>query len=166
MGETIVKAEGKEFAMERLFDATQDQVFAAFTKCEHLQHWWGPRGWQLTTCNLDFRPEGAWHYCMTCQDEAQGEFFGMESWGKAVYQSIDAPNSIVYTDYFSDAEGNLNEEMPPSDTTLIFEPFEGGTKVISRTVYDSEASLQTVIDMGMEYGIRETWDRLDDYLLK
>ncbi|OWR31891.1 ATPase [Saccharibacillus sp. O23] len=164
MTEMNIKAEGLEFAMERIFRAPKEKVFAAFTSCEHLKHWWGPRGWELTACSLDFRPEGSWHYCMTCKDENQGEYLGMESWGKAVYRSIDAPNSFVYTDYFSDAEGSLNEELPPSDTTLIFEEIEGGTKVISRTLYDSEESLKTVIEMGMEQGIRETWDRLDEYL--
>jgi len=160
----IVRIEGREFVMERVFQAPRDKVFAAFTQCEHLKHWWGPRGWALTACTLDFRPEGVWHYCMTCQDKNQGDFFGMDSWGKGIYREIDAPQSFVYTDYFSDAEGSINEELPPSDTTLVFEEFEGGTKLVSRTLYDSEESLKTVVEMGMEHGIRETWDRLEEYL--
>ncbi|MDO3409904.1 SRPBCC domain-containing protein [Saccharibacillus sp. CPCC 101409] len=161
---TTVRAEGREFVLEREFKAGREQVFAAFTECEHLKHWWGPRGWELTACKLDLRPEGVWHYCMTCVDKSQGDYYGMQSWGKAVYGEIDAPNSLNYTDYFSDEEGGVNEELPPSYTAVHFEQTESGTKVISRTAYDSEESLKTVLEMGMEQGIRETWDRLDEYL--
>lgn len=160
----IVKTEGPEFVLERVFFAPKEKVFDAFTQCEQLKHWWGPRGWQLTACSLDLRPDGVWHYCMTCKDESQGEFFGMESWGKGVYREINAPDSFVYTDYFSDAEGGMNDEMPPADVTTLFEEVEGGTKVTARTRYDSEESLKTVIEMGIEQGIRETWDRLEEYL--
>ncbi|NGZ76414.1 SRPBCC domain-containing protein [Saccharibacillus alkalitolerans] len=165
MTEMTARTEGLEFVLERVFQAPKEKVFAAFTQCEHLKHWWGPRGWELTACTLDLRPEGVWHYCMTCRDESQGDFFGMESWGKGVYREIDAPNFFVYTDYFSDAEGGINAELPPSDVTMIFEEAEGGgTLVKARTKYDSEESLKTVIEMGMEQGVRETWDRLEEYL--
>lgn len=89
----------------------------------------------------------------------------MESWGKAVYQEIIENEKIVYTDYFSDAEGNEAEGMPPSQITVIFTEEEGRTRLVSRAVFDSTEALKTVVDMGMEQGISETWDRLDEYLL-
>jgi uncharacterized protein YndB with AHSA1/START domain len=162
--EMLTKVEGREFVMERVFNAPKGLVFNAFTEAEHLKHWWGPRGWTLTVCNIDFRPGGVWHYCMKCIDEAQGDFFGFESWGKAVYEEIVDQEKIVYVDYFSDAEGNEAEGMPPSHVTLVFEELEGKTKVISRSRFDSEEAVKTVIEMGMEQGIRETWDRLEEHL--
>ncbi|ACO46427.1 SRPBCC domain-containing protein [Deinococcus deserti] len=155
---------GKELVLERVFKAPRGLVFEAFSKAEHLSRWWGPRGWDVSYCAVDFRPGGKWHYCMKCVDTAQGQFYGMESWGLGIYQEIEVPSRIVYTDYFSDAEANINEQMPPTLSILTFEDVEGGTKVVNRAVYASEDGLRAVMDMGMLQGITETWDRLAEHL--
>jgi uncharacterized protein YndB with AHSA1/START domain len=160
----LTKVEGNELILERVFDAPRELVFKAFSDAEHLKHWWGPRGWTLTVCNVDFRPGGIWHYCMKCMDKNQGDFYGMESWGKGVYREIVAAEKIEYTDYFSDAEGNEAEGMPATDVTLTFLEHEGRTKLINRARYASPEALKQVMDMGMEQGITETYDRLDEHL--
>ncbi|WP_216323312.1 SRPBCC domain-containing protein [Deinococcus aestuarii] len=155
---------GKTLVLERVFRAPRELVFGAFSQAEHLRQWWAPRGWEMPVCTVDLRPGGRWHYCMRCVDQAQGEFYGMESWGLGIYREIEAPERIVYTDYFSDAEGNVNENLPPTLSTLTFEEVEGGTRVTNRAAYDSEEALKTVMDMGMLQGITETWDRLAEHL--
>lgn len=160
----ISKVEGNVLILEREFDAPKDLVFKAFSEPEHLKQWWGPRGWTVPVCNVDFRPGGVWHYCMKCVDENQGDFFGMESWGKGVYEEIIQDEKIVYRDYFSDAEGNEAEGMPSTRVTLLFEEQDGKTKLINRAEYDSSEALKTVLDMGMEQGVTETWDRLEELL--
>ncbi|WP_010276650.1 SRPBCC domain-containing protein [Paenibacillus senegalensis] len=160
----VTRTEGRELIMERVFDAPRDLVFQAFTKEEHLKQWWGPKGWSLTYCDLDFRPDGVWHYCMKCVDESQGDFFGMESWGKAVYAEIVEGEKIVYTDYFSDAEGSINTDMPAATVTMIFLEQGGKTKLINRSEYPTIEALQQVIDMGVEEGTSLTFDCLDEYL--
>ena len=154
----------KELVLERRFSAPRSLVYAAFTQAEHLRQWWGPRGWDVTHCTVDLRPGGKWHYCMKCMDQAQDGFYGMESWGLGVYDEIQAPVRLVYTDYFSDAAGGINTEMPSSQTTLTFEEVGGGTRVVSRIVYGTEEALKTVMDMGMLEGITQTWDRLGEHL--
>jgi uncharacterized protein YndB with AHSA1/START domain len=150
--------------LERIFDAPRDLVFNMFKDPEHLKRWWGPRGWELPVCNMDFRPGGVWHYCMKCVDQNQGDFYGMESWGKGVYKEIIEPEKIVYVDFFSDAEGNEAEGMPSTQVTLTFVEHEGKTKLINRAQYASAEALKTVMEMGMEQGITETWDRLGEHL--
>lgn len=164
LNKMISKVEDQELTLERVFDAPRELVFKAFSEAEHLKHWWGPRGWTLTVCNVDFRPGGIWHYCMKCIDENQGDFYGYESWGKAVYQEIVEVEKIVYVDYFSDAEGNEKEEMPSCKVTITFVEHEGKTKLVSRAQYASAEELKAVLDMGMEQGITETWDRLAEHL--
>lgn len=163
-GTMISRVEGLELVLERVFDAPRELVFKVFSEAEHLKQWWGPRGWIVPFCTVDFRPGGIWHYCMKCVDEKQGEFFGMESWGKGIYHEITDGESFVYRDYFSDAEGNENPDMPSTLVSMRFEEVEGGTKLVSRSKYDSEEALKTVMDMGMEQGITETWDRLEEHL--
>ncbi|MFS0673505.1 SRPBCC domain-containing protein [Ornithinibacillus sp. 179-J 7C1 HS] len=150
--------------LERVFDAPRELVFQMFKDPEHLKHWWGPSGWELPVCNVDFRPGGSWHYCMKCIDQNQGEFYGMESWGKAVYHEINEPEMFSYTDYFSDADANVDESLPSSDITLEFIEMDGMTKLVSRAEYQSPEALKTVMDMGMLQGITETWDRLEKHL--
>ncbi|MFH5184142.1 SRPBCC domain-containing protein [Paenibacillus sp. TAB 01] len=164
MSDMLVKAEGEVLILERVFHAPCELVFKAFSEAEHLKHWWGPRGWTLTVCNIDFRPGGTWHYCMKCVDEKQGDFYGYESWGKAIYDEIIEAEKIVYVDYFSDAEGTEAPGMPSSRITLIFEEQDGVTKLINRAEYASADALKAVLDMGMEQGITETWDRLSEHL--
>ncbi|NMH68006.1 SRPBCC domain-containing protein [Bacillus sp. RO3] len=150
--------------LERVFDAPREQVFSMFKDAEHLKKWWGPRGWELPVCNVEFKPGGVWHYCMKCVDQGQGDFYGMESWGKGVYEEIVEPERIVYVDSFSDAEGGTNESMPSTHITLEFEDLGGMTKLINRAEYASAEALKTVTDMGMVQGITETWNRLDEAL--
>ncbi|WP_127529852.1 SRPBCC domain-containing protein [Paenibacillus kobensis] len=153
---------GRVLVLERVFDAPRELVFRMFKEPEHLSRWWGPKGWELPVCKIDFRPGGVWHYCMKCVDRNQGDFYGMESWGKGVYKEIIEPEKIVYVDFFSDAEGNENPDMPSTEVTLTFIEQDGKTKLVNRAVYVSEEALKTVMDMGMLEGITQTWDRLDE----
>jgi uncharacterized protein YndB with AHSA1/START domain len=150
--------------LERVFDAPRDLVFQMFKEAEHLKRWWGPKGWEVPVCTIDFRPDGVWHYCMKCVDRNQGQFYGMESWGKGIYKEIVEPEKVVYNDYFSDAEGNINESLPATLITLEFIDLGGKTKLVNRSEYVSAEALKTVMDMGMMQGITETWDRLGELL--
>ncbi|SET66863.1 Uncharacterized conserved protein YndB, AHSA1/START domain [Salinibacillus kushneri] len=150
--------------LERIIEAPRDLVFKMFKEPEHLKHWWGPIGWELPVCHIDFRPGGTWHFCMKCMDPNQEEDYGMESWGKVVYRDIIEPETINYTDYFSDADGNIDENMPSSEITLEFIDLGEKTKLINRVEYMSAEALKTVMDMGMIQGITETWNRLEEHL--
>src|SRR5687768_5452371 len=105
--------------MERLFNAPRDRVWKAFTTDE-INKWWGPRGWETTTKHMDFSPNGYWLYGMKCVDENQGEWFGQESWGKSVYETIDEPNGYTYTDYFADANGDEQPNMAVTKVKMEF----------------------------------------------
>ncbi|WP_369668764.1 SRPBCC family protein [Thalassobacillus devorans] len=104
------KVEGRNLVIERIFQAPKEKVFLAYSDSEQLAEWWGPQGWNTENKRFEFQPEGVWHYCMRCQE--QGDFYGQESWGKTVFQEIKAPEKIVYTDVFSDAQGNEAVDMP------------------------------------------------------
>lgn len=150
--------------LERVFDAPRELVFQMFKEPEHLRHWWGPNGWDLPVCHVDFKPGGTWHYCMKCEDPNQGDLYGAESWGKAVYKEIIEPEMIMYTDYFSDADGNVDENLPSTEVTLEFIDLAGKTNLINRSEYVSAEALKQVTDMGMLEGIAQTWNRLAERL--
>lgn len=159
--EMKIEAKDNTLTIERTFAAPRELVWAAFSDCEHLKHWWGPHGWDLTVCHMDFRVGGRWHYMMSGPGE-DGKT--MESWGLAEYEAISAPDSFVYKDAFSDSDGNKTVDMPVAEIVNEFIEVEGGTKVVSRTTYPTAEDLQVIIEMGVEQGVTETWDRLVDYL--
>lgn len=153
----------RTFTLSRTFDAPRDLVFAAFSQCEHLKHWWGPQGWSLPVCEMDFRVGGVWFYCMRGQGQ-DGK--PMDSCGRATYDAIEAPEKIVYTDAFVDREGNPLANTPTMQITVTFEAVDGKTRVTSETVFATKEDLEAVKNMGMEQGITETWDKLETYLAR
>jgi uncharacterized protein YndB with AHSA1/START domain len=161
-----VNKETNEFIAERVFDAPRASLWDAFADPEKLAKWWGPHGWETTIKTFEFRPQGTWHYGMKCVDENQGEFFGQESWGKAIFSEIEEPEKIVYKDAFADADGNTNDTMPVGVTTIEFSENDGKTRVMSRTKYDKPEELEAVTNMGMEEGFSQTWDRLAEFVEK
>lgn len=156
-GSGAAEQAGRVFEAERVFAAPRELVFRAFSAPEHLKHWWGPKGWTLPVCEVDFRPGGVWFYGMRGPD-------GEESWGKATYHEIVPPERIVYTDAFADAEGNVNPAMPQMTITVTFADLGGTTKITNRVEFASAADREATLAMGMVEGMGETWDRLEAYL--
>ncbi|MEC0756396.1 SRPBCC domain-containing protein [Bacillus haynesii] len=158
------KAEGKTLVMERSFEAPRELVFKAFSESVHLESWWGPKGWQTANSRFEFQPDGVWLYCMECRDENQGEFYGLKSCGKAVFQEIAAPERIVYTDLFTDQEGNIVPGMPEILIEVKFLELNGQTKLVTSSQFSSPEELQQLLDKGMVEGFSSQLDRLEDYL--
>jgi uncharacterized protein YndB with AHSA1/START domain len=165
MSETNIAKDraSRTLIMDRTFAAPKERVWRAWTTDE-INKWWGPRGWETTTKHQEVKTGGYWHYCMKCVDESQGEWFGQESCGKAVFEEVDEPNKFVYKDYFLDDDGKVKEGMPVMTITMEFIEENGQTRVVSTGVFETEADYDTVMGMGVEQGAAETWDRLAEYL--
>ncbi|MEX2397283.1 MAG: SRPBCC domain-containing protein [Balneolales bacterium] len=155
---TNVETSDRELIITRIFDAPRELVFETCSDCKHLNNWWGPRTWPLSYCKMDFREGGSWHYCMSGPNE------GDESWGLVKYHEIVEPEKIVYTDYFSDKDGNVNENMPETLSAFVFSEQGGKTKVTIRGEYKTPEDLRKVLEMGMVDGMGETLDRLEEHL--
>ena len=111
----------REIVITRVFDAPRDRVFKAWTEPERVMRWWGPNGFTTPVCKIDLRPGGVFHNCMRSPE-------GRDFWSKGVYREIVAPERIVCTDFFSDAEGNLvqptqyglSPDWPEKEKRLVF----------------------------------------------
>ncbi|HEX6416666.1 MAG TPA: SRPBCC domain-containing protein [Candidatus Saccharimonadales bacterium] len=158
--------ETNTLTIERTFDAPRERVWDAYADADKFVQWWGPEGWETTVKELNLTPGGRNHYCMKCVDERQGEWFNQESWGMMVFEDVNEPASFTYKDYFSDAEGTLNKEMPTMTITMDFIEEDGKTKVVSRGVVESKEQLEQLVNMGMVEGITSTMDKLETFLAK
>jgi uncharacterized protein YndB with AHSA1/START domain len=158
-----------QIEITHIFNASRELVFNAFTESEHLQNWWGPKGWTFDVSKSEIRPGGVFHYS---QKPADGDVM----WVKFEYSEIVVPEKIVYTSFFSDEEGNTvrapfdaNWPMKTLNTITFIED-EGKTTLtmIVSPVSTTEEEIKTFDDskeMAQE-GYSGTFDQLDEYLTK
>src|SRR5581483_3401801 len=57
---TVSLPSDREIVLTREFDAPRALLFETLTRAEHLQHWFGPRGYTISQLEQDPRPGGAW----------------------------------------------------------------------------------------------------------
>ena len=116
------------FTITRTFDAPRALVFEGFTKREHLERWWGPKGFAMIASRLDLRPGGQFHYGMRAPD-------GTVMWGRWVFEEVAAPERIVFINAFSDEHGGLTRHPLHSRwplemlNTITFEESQDRTTV-------------------------------------
>jgi uncharacterized protein YndB with AHSA1/START domain len=135
----------RELVTTRVFDAPRALVFEAFTRAEHLNRWWGPRGFRTTTQAFDFRPGGAWLHTMT---GLGGETFE----GRVVYEEITPRERIVL---LHDAGGFR--------MTITFADEGGKTRVLLHHVFTSAAQREAAVKkFHADTGAKETLDRLGE----
>jgi uncharacterized protein YndB with AHSA1/START domain len=153
--------ENKTLIIERSFDATKEQLWPYYAEKEKFEAWWGPEGWETTTKEFDFRPGGRVHYDMKCVDKNQGEWYGKSSWGLMQIDTVDAPNSFTYTDYFSDEEGNIAQDMPGLKVTNELIEEDGKVKLLSTSYAGSAEDIEKLLAMGMAEGFDSQLNKLD-----
>jgi uncharacterized protein YndB with AHSA1/START domain len=141
----------REIVMTRVFDAPRDLVFEAHTSCEHLAHWWGPRKYELGSCEIDFRPGGAWRMVHRSSDGAEFGFHGE-------FREIVRPERIVWTFEYEGMPGHVSVD------TIVFAEHDGKTTITATSVFDSVEDRDGMLQSGMESGAAETYERLDEYL--
>lgn len=146
-----------KLTIRRDFAAPRPLVWDCHTKVELLEKWFAPKPLTTKTAHFDFSEGGTWHYAMVMED-------GTEYWGLTEYKTITPIEGYTTRDYFADASGTPNADLPGADWVVRFE--DGGDKTTVRTkiTYASADDLQKVIDMGMEEGITSTFETLDDLL--
>jgi len=141
----------REIVSTRVFDAPRDLVFEAHSSCEHMSKWWGPRRYEIGSCEIDFRPGGKWRIV---HKGAGGEEFGFNG----EFREIVPPERITWTFEFEGMPGHVSVQ------TVTFEEQDGKTVLSATAVFDSVEDRDGMLQSGMEEGAAETYDRLDEYL--
>ena len=155
---TVITAEpGKqELFVTRDFDAPRELVFKAFTDRELYAQWLGPR--DLTTRFETFEPVsgGRWRFIQKDKDGNEFSFHG-------VNHEVSAPERIIGTFEF--------EGLPePGHVLLETTEFEalpnGRTRITSHSVFQSVQDRDGMVAAGMETGVVEGYERLDELFEK
>ena len=150
-GLVITTPSDREIVMTREFDAPRDLVYLAHTSCEHMSRWWGPRKYEIASCEIDFRPGGKWRIVHRGPDGEEHAFRGE-------YREIVAPERIVWTFEYEAFPGHISVE------TLRLEEHDGKTTLSATSVFDTVEARDGMLESGMEGGATETMERLAEYL--
>lgn len=150
--------------IERTFDAPKEKLWQAYADKQTFEKWWGPEGWETTTKVFNFKPGGQIHYGMKCVDKNQEEWFGQESWGLMQIESVDEANSFTAIDYFSDASGTINQDMPSQKFAVDLVEENGKTRLITRSITQTPDQLEQLVKMGMVEGFSSQLNKLEELL--
>ncbi len=154
---TVITAEpGKqELFITREFDAPRELVFKAHTDPELFVQWLGPRGYEMTLDTFEPYSGGSYRYIHKDKD---GNEFGFHG----VFHEI-SEELMIQTFEF---EG-LPERGHVTLDTMRLEKLPGDrTRITIQSVYQSVSDRDGMIQSGMERGLNEGHERLDELLEK
>jgi uncharacterized protein YndB with AHSA1/START domain len=144
-----------EILMSRVFNASRDLVFEAYTKPELVMQWLGVHnGWKMTVCEIDLRVGGKYRYAW----QGPGPQ-GMKMSMGGTYREVVTPERIVATELFDDP-------WYPGGAvgTVTFVEQEGKTTLSMSVQYASKEARDAVLKTPMEQGVAAGFDKLAEIL--
>ncbi|HEY6185891.1 MAG TPA: SRPBCC family protein [Terriglobales bacterium] len=139
-----------EIVLTRVFNAPRRLVFDAFTKPELLERWFGPRGWCLVVCEVDYRVGGGFRFVLRSPE-------GLQMGMRGIYREIEAPYRSLHTEIYDDLPGE-------SQVTTTLVERDGKTTLTATISYASPEIRDAVLRTGMEHGAAESYDKLGKLL--
>jgi len=140
-----------ELRLVRVFDAPAKLIWEVWTDEKHVGHWWGPRGFSITTKSKDVRPGGKWIYTMHGPD-------GVDYPNITTYYEVEKYSKLVY-----DHGANENQEAL-FRVTVTFEEFKGKTVMDMTMALATPEAAKEIAKFIKAAGGNATWDRLGEYL--
>lgn len=135
-----------EIVLTRVFKAPRQLVYDAFTRPEILRRWFGPRGWDLVTCEVDLRVGGSFRFVFRTPESRNLGMGGS-------YRELSPPARSVHTEAFDDFPGEAL-------VTSVLAERDGKTTLTATIRYPSREARDAVIASGMEHGAAESYDKL------
>jgi uncharacterized protein YndB with AHSA1/START domain len=153
---TVTAEPGKqELFITREFDAPRELVYKAHIDPKLYVQWLGPHGYEMILETFEPVSGGKYRYVHKDKDGNEYGFNG-------TFHEI-SMECMIQTFEF---EG-LPERGHVSLDCMILEELPGNrTKVTIQSVFRSVADRDGIVQSGMEKGVREGYERLDDILKK
>ena len=130
-------------------------MYKAWTTPGLVQRWWAGRRGEMKIVDIDLRVGGSWRYVMVAHAEFEVAFHGE-------FREIVLNERIVTTEVYEGAD-------PPPDgedvlNVVTFTEREGGTLLELLVQCPSKEIRDVIVDSGMEVGLQEQMEILDELL--
>jgi uncharacterized protein YndB with AHSA1/START domain len=148
---TVELPTDEQILITREFDAPKELVYEAWTTPELVKRWWSGQRGEVTLAEIDLRVGGTWRYAMTASQGFEVAFHGE-------YREIVPNERIVSTEIFEIPDQG---DSPPTLNTATFTEVDGRTTLEILVECPSKELRDTIIDSGMESGMQESMDALE-----
>ena len=158
MNETSLELESdREIVIRRTFNGPARIVFDAWTQPDLVRRWWAPRsrGVSVVGCDASVSVGGGYRYVLRLDRGGEFAFSGR-------YTEVTPHTRLVYTQVFEPKASGGNAGHEAVVVTVTFDERDGKTHMVSRSLCPSKAVRDAIIASGMEHGMRETMDQLDE----
>jgi len=146
---TVTLPADDQILITREFDAPRHLVYRAWTTPELVRRWWAGNRGEVTIAEIDLRVGGTWRYVMTAHGEFEVGFHG-------VYRELVENERIVSTEVY---EGAPDAEAL---NTLTLSEDGGRTTMAILVQHQSRANRDAHVNSGMEGGMNEAMDKLEE----
>lgn len=147
---TITTPAEREIRIERIFNASRDRVWDAFTKLDLIKQWWG-RGNNLIVEKFEPERGGHWRFV---ERTAEGDH-GFE--GR--YSEVTPKSRIVQTFEWDGMPGHVSLE-----TIELEDLGDGRTRIVNTSLFHTKQDRDGMLQSGMEGGLNESYESLDRVL--
>ena len=149
---TVTLPSETEIRFTRLFRHPPRILFEAWTRPEHIRHWWGCDESNISVCEVDLRIGGSWKITMQMSDGSNHRFHG-------VYREIAPPERLVYSECYDEPKFGRPEWL----ATVTFEEIEGGTRLTHTIRHRTPQARDGHLQSGMEAGTVQILNHLDEH---
>lgn len=140
-----------DLVLERVVDVAPEQVWAAWTRPEHVRKWFTPAPWTVTDCEIDLRPGGIFRTVMRSPE-------GKELPNVGCFLEIVPNRRLVWTDAL--LPGYRPSEKPFFTAVISLEPQGNGTRYTAVAIHRDEPSRRQHEEMGFHDGWGKALDQL------
>ena len=144
----------EQILVTREFDAPRNLVYKAWTTPELVKRWWHANRGTVTVVEIDLRVGGKWRYVMAACGGPEVGFHGE-------YREIVPDERIVSTEVYEGLPEGVSEEQGGTLNTVSFTEANGRTTLTMLIEATSKLSRDTIIDSGMESGLQDALDLLE-----
>jgi uncharacterized protein YndB with AHSA1/START domain len=150
---TVTLPADDQILITREFDAPKHLVYKAWTTPELVRRWWSGQRGQMTEAEIDLRVGGRWRYVMICDGDFEVAFHGE-------FREIVPDERIVTTEVYEGAPPEAGDQ-PTVNVITFIELDDGRTRLDMLTQCPSREVRDLIIDSGMETGMQEGMDLLE-----
>jgi uncharacterized protein YndB with AHSA1/START domain len=144
-----------DLVLEREIDVPVELVWKAWTTPEHLRHWFAPKPWSITSCDLDLRPGGALNFVMRSPD-------GQEYPNTQCYLEVTPFERLILTDAL---QGGYRPSAAPFFTAVLeFSKNGSGTRYKAVAIHGSGENRTKHEQMGFHDGWGTVLSQMIEYI--